>query len=140
MKLPYCELNEIKTFSEEISQIHQQCFQNCNTWKTRNIGSLFPLKNKNDYKLCVICKIAYSCHSGCIGETKRNAEVRWNVHNNSPKPSKHLQSNINHCFTWTVISNVPKNAKIRKNLEASYTALWKPDLITQKDFETFSFI
>ena len=28
-----------------------------------------------------------------------------------------------------------KNAKTRKNLEASYNALWKPDLNEQKDFE-----
>ena len=28
-----------------------------------------------------------------------------------------------------------KNAKTRKNLKASYTALWKPDLNEQKDFE-----
>ena len=28
-----------------------------------------------------------------------------------------------------------KNAKTRKNLEASYIALWKPDLNEQKDFE-----
>ena len=28
-----------------------------------------------------------------------------------------------------------KNAKTRKNLKASYTALWKPDLNEQKDLE-----
>ena len=28
-----------------------------------------------------------------------------------------------------------KNAKMRKNLEASYIALWKPDLNEQKDFK-----
>ena len=28
-----------------------------------------------------------------------------------------------------------KNAKTRKNLEASYIALWRPDLNEQKDFE-----
>ena len=81
-----------------------------------------------------------------IAETKRNAEVRWNEHNNptkSSEPEKHLQSNINHHFTWTIISNAPKNAKTRKNLEASYIAVWKPDLNEQKDFERlvlFSFL
>ena len=34
-----------------------------------------------------------------------------------------------------IISNAPKNAKTKKNLEASYVALWKPDLNKQKDFE-----
>ena len=67
------------------------------TWKTRNIRSLFPLKDKKDYKSCAIFKDCFcgSRHIGSrhIGETKRNAEVRWNEHNNptkSSKPSKYL--------------------------------------------------
>ena len=69
-------------------------------------------------------------------------EVGWNEHNNPMKRSelsKHLQSNISYCFTWAVISNVPKNGETRENLETSYTALQKGDLNKQKDFET-SFI
>ena len=53
----------------------------------------------------------FSCGSLYIGETKRNTEDRWNQHNNPPKssePSRHLRSNINHYFTWAVISNTPK--------------------------------
>ena len=92
-------------------------------WKTGNIRSLFPLKDKNDYKFCVIYKGDCSSDSCYLGETKRNAEVRWNEHNNptkSSEPSKHLRSNINLSFIWAVTSNAPKNAKTRKNLEASY--------------------
>ena len=58
-------------------------------WKTRNVQSLFPLKDKNDYKSCVF----YIDYSRYIGDTKCNAEVTWNEHNNSaesPEPSKHL--------------------------------------------------
>ena len=64
-------------------------------WKTRNIRSLFPLKDKNDCKSCVIYKGDCSCGSRYIVETKRNAENRWNEHNNptkSSEPSKHLRS------------------------------------------------
>ena len=92
------------------------------TWKTRNIRSLLTLKEKNDYKSCVVYKRDCSCGSRYIGETKRNTEVRWNKHNNptkSSETSKYLRSNINHHFRWAVISNAPKNAKTRKNLEAS---------------------
>ena len=99
---------------------------------------MFPIKDKNDYKSRVIYKGDCSCGSRYIGENKRNAEVRWNEHNNptkSTEPSKHLRSNINHYFTWAVISNAPKNAKTRENLEASYIALLKPNLNEQKDFE-----
>ena len=99
---------------------------------------MLSLKDKNDYKWCVIYKGDCSCGSRYIGETKRNAEVRWNKHNNptkSSEPSKHLRSNINHYFTWAVFSNAPKNAKTRKNLEASCFAFSKPNLNEQKDFE-----
>ena len=140
VEIPYCELNEIKSkhFLKKFHKFTNNIFRMVITWKTRNIRSLFPLKDKNDYKSCVIYKGDCSCGSRYIGETKRNAEVRWNEHNNptkSSEPSKHLQSNINHYFTWAVISNAPKNAKNRKNLEASNISLWKPDLNEQKNFE-----
>ena len=48
---------------------------------------------------------------GRITQTKRNAEVRSNEHNNPTKgsePSKHLRCNVNHYFAWAVISNAPK--------------------------------
>ena len=140
VEIPYCELNEIKSkhFLKKFHKFTNNSFRIVITWKTRNIRSLFPLKDKNDYKSCVIYKGDCSCGSRYIGETKRNAEVRWNEHNNptkSSEPSKHLRSNINHYFTWAVISNAPKNAKTRKNLEASYITLWKPDLNEQKEFK-----
>ena len=53
------------------------------------------LKDKNDYKSCVIYKGDCSCGSRYIGETKRNVEVRWNEHNNPTKSSelsKHLRT------------------------------------------------
>ena len=61
-----------------------------------------------------------------------------NEHNNpakSSEPSEHLRNNFDHCVAWTIISNAPKNAKAKKNFEASYIALRKPDLNEQKDFE-----
>ena len=39
------------------------------------------------------------------------------------EPSKHLQANPNHEFTWEVLMNAPLNNKKRKNLEASQIAL-----------------
>ena len=57
-----------------------------------------------------------------IRESKSYAEVRCSEHNSptkSPEPTKQLRNNINHCFTWAVISDAPKNAKTKKNLEAS---------------------
>ena len=59
------------------------------TRKTRNMRSLFSLKDKNDYKSYVIYKRVCSCVSRYIGEAKRNTEVRWNEHNNPTKIQNH---------------------------------------------------
>ena len=58
------------------------------TWKTRDIRSLFPLKDKSDYKSYVIHKGDCSCGSRYIGETKRYTEDRWNQYNNPTKSSE----------------------------------------------------
>ena len=99
VKIPYCELNEIKSkhFLIKFHKFTSSSFRMVITWKTRNI-----LKDKNHYKSCVTYKGVYSCGLRYIGETKSNLEVRWNEHNNPTKCSelsKHLRRNINHCFT-----------------------------------------
>ena len=44
-------------------------------------------------------------------------------------------------FSWAIISNTPKNAKTRKNLEeTSYIALWKTDINEQEDFERLALL
>ena len=95
VEIPYCQLNEIKSkhFLKEFHKSTNNSSRMAITWKTRNIRSLFPLKDKNDYKSCVFYKGDCSYGSCYIGETKRNAEVRWNKHNNptkSSESSKHL--------------------------------------------------
>ena len=87
VEIPYCELNEIKSkhFLKKFHKFNNNSFRMVITWKTRNIRSLFPLKDKNDYKSCVIYKGDCFCGSRYIGETKCNAEVIWNEHNNPTK-------------------------------------------------------
>ena len=107
-------------------------------WKTKQVKSLFPLKDKNIHPSCVVYKGTCSCGETYIGETKRNASVRWEEHNNPTKnsePAKHLKSNIDHVFNWVILCMASKNCKVRRNLEASYIALLRPTLNEQKDFE-----
>ena len=79
VEIPYCEINEIKSkhFLRNFHKFINNSFRMVITLKTRNIRSLFPLKGKNDYKSCVIYKGDCFCGSRYIGESKRNAEVRW---------------------------------------------------------------
>ena len=90
------------------------------------INSLYDIISEKKLVFHSTCKIVV------------DAELRRNEHNNpakSSEPSKHLRSNINVHFTWAVITKAPKNAKIGKNLEGSFIALWKLDLNKQKDFK-----
>ena len=77
------------------------------------------------------------CRSRYICETKRNVEVRWNEHNqlkaqNHQNTFEATSTTILHDLSFQMLQ---KNAKTKKNLEASYIALWKPNLNEQKDFE-----
>ena len=65
-----------------------------------------------------------------------NVEVRYSEHNHpsgKSEPSKHLYQNINHVFTLSVICSAPKIDRTRKNLEAFYIALMRPNLNEQCD-------
>ena len=110
-------------------------------WKTRNVRSFFPLKDRNRYQSCKIYKGVCSCGATYIGETERNVSVRWNEHNHpdgKSEPSKHLRENIDHEFTWSVISDAPKNMRTRRNLEASFFGLYKPSLNEQLESNTLN--
>ena len=87
VEIPYCKVNKIesKHFLKKFHKFTNTSFRIVIAWKTRNIRSLFPLKDKNHYKSCVIYKDDCSCILRYFGETKRNAEVRWNEHNNPTK-------------------------------------------------------
>ena len=100
-------------------------------WITRKMKSLLKLKDKC---LHPACKIYYGvCRGGetYIGETIRNLESRWNQHNMSSEqsyPSKQLNGDITHHFSWSSICRTPvKNFK-RKILQAFFITLLKPTL------------
>ena len=117
VEIPYCEMNEIKSkhFLKKFYKFTNNSFRMVITWKTRNIRSLFPLKDKNDYKSCVIYKGDCFCGSRYIGETKRNAKVRWNEHNNPTKSSEH--QNIFEATSSTILHG-PSFQMLQKMLRA----------------------
>ena len=47
-------------------------------WLTRKVKTLFTVKDKYPHHACKICKDVCSCVESYIGETVRNAELRWN--------------------------------------------------------------
>ena len=102
-------------------------------WSTRNIKSLFPLKDKVVHQIYEETWVIYegkcSCGLSYIGETKRNSEVRWKEHEDpagKSEPAKHLIENTYHQFTWKVLSVTPSYFRRRKIQEAFFIALRKP--------------
>ena len=71
-----------------------------------------------------------------IGETIRNIETRWKEHNtpsDKSNPSKHINSHLDHIFTWSIICNALTNKFKRKIMEAYFIAINKPTLNDQLD-------
>ena len=138
LQVPFCEANEkrSKNFLNKFYNFTNEKFKLIIRWRTRNLKSLFPLKDKDLHPACKIYKGICSCESTYVGETKRNVEVRYSEHNHpsgKSEPSKHLYQNINHVFTWSVICSAPKIDRTRKNLEAFYIALMRSNLNEQCD-------
>ena len=71
IKIPYYELNETKSkhFLKKFHKFTNNSFKMVIMWKTRDIRSLFPLKDKSDYKSCFIYRRDCSCDARYIGET-----------------------------------------------------------------------
>ena len=90
-------------------------------WKTRKLKSLFPLKDRIKHKANIIYKGICSCKESYIGETKRNAEIRWKEHcsNNDKKSevAEHLLTNPGHTINWKVVQ---KPQQLRTNCATIY--------------------
>ena len=72
---------------------------NKDIWQTRQIKSLFNLKDKNTHRSHEVYEGYCSCGVDYIGETKRNAEVQIDEHSNLSNDSetaRHLRENPTH--------------------------------------------
>ena len=130
--------NTVKRFLDKLQSFVHHKFDIAVKWFTKKIRSLFRLKDKKS--ACKIYEGICSCSANYIGETKRNVETRWNKHENLNKdaePAKHLRKFPYHKFYWKTLLKAPTNAKLRKILESSMTALKQPSLNEQLDFDQF---
>ena len=81
-------------------------------WNTRKIQSLFSLKDKVQDLICFIYKFIYSGGEMYLCKIIRNFKIRWDEHNDVSKnsePAKHLARNIEHKFSWYVLTRAPEN-------------------------------
>ena len=114
-----------KHFIEKLQNFTNNKFKFRIICDTRNVRSLFPLKDRVNHTSCVIYQGTCSCGLTYTRETNRNACIRWNEDENPSKesePAKHLVLHPTHEFTWCVVSSAPQSSKKRKILEAFYIA------------------
>ena len=136
IRLPYSPGNEVdvKRFIRNLETFTQDRFSFIIIWSTRNIRSLFPLKDRNIHPSCVIYEGTCSCGAKYIGETERNAKIRWGEHekkDGTSEPAKHLKGFPTHHFTWRILARASRHWKRRKILEAFFITINKPKLNDQ---------
>ena len=100
IRIPYCKTNELYIYKMLRKLEHFSDYEITFKviWITRNIRSLFPIKDKTNHISNVIYKGECSCGSIYIGETVRNANIRWEEHeaiDGKSEPAKHLVNNNN---------------------------------------------
>ena len=112
-QLPFCKTNErkIRSIINKLEGFTNNKVKLIYHWKTRKLKSLFPLKDTIKHKANIVYKGTCSCNESYIGETKRNAVIRWKEHcsNNDKKSevSEHLLKNPGHTIDWQVITSAP---------------------------------
>ena len=90
-QLPFCKTNEqkIKSIVNKLEEFTNTKVKFIYHWRTRKLKSSFPLKDRIKHKVHIVYKGICSCNESYIGETKRNAEIRWKEHySNNDKKSK----------------------------------------------------
>ena len=136
--LPFSPSNESfrKTLVSKLNYFtNEKCKFNV-VLNTRKVQSLFSLKDKVSYYSCAIYRGDCSHDQNYIGQTVRNAEIRWNEHEDKNRKSeavKHLKENPTHKFRWTIISKASENFRKCRVLEAYFVKTICPTLSEHLD-------
>ena len=139
VRLPFCPKNEeiSQMFLQKLDHYTENRYNFKIIWNTRNIRSLFPLKDRVDHLSCVIYQGTCSCGEIYVGETNRITDIRWKEHTNptpSAKltdPAKHVLENPTHTFQWNVLTHAPQQRSKRLILEAYFIAKMQPKINIQ---------
>ena len=116
-QLPFCKTSEqkLKSIVIKLEEFTNNKVKFIYHWKTKKLKSLFPLKDRIKHKANIVYKGICSYNESYIGETKRNAEIRWKEHcsNNDKKSevAEHLLKNPGHTINWQVITTAPTTSR-----------------------------
>ena len=98
-------------------------------WKTKNIRSLFTLKNQTSHVSSAVYEAKCNSGENYIGETGPNVTIRRDEHSDTGKnsePAKHLNQFPEHRFNRKIFRRVPNKVRQRKIHEAYYVMCTRP--------------
>ena len=77
--LPFCHSNEhyALKFIRKLEGFTKEKYFFVIIWKTKNIRSLFDLKDKTNHVSSVLYEGKCNCGENYNGETRRNVTIRW---------------------------------------------------------------
>ena len=110
-------------------------------WSSRNIKSLFPIKDRVEHLFCVIYEGKCLCGRRYLGETIRNSDIPWSKLESTTdksEPAKHFADSKSHMFTREVLASGPLHFLKNKILEALFITKLKPDLNDQIEHHALS--
>ena len=122
-----------KRFIKKFHEFTNNSYEIRIKWLTKWVKQLFKLKSSNPHPPCVIYE-GICLWKTYIGKTRRNAELRWEEHENTSKdsePAKHLKENLSYKFSWKILFAATENKRSSNILEASKIALKRPSLNEQ---------
>ena len=125
IRIPFCQSNEHYTFKfiRKLEGFTKAKYSFVIIWKTRNIRTLFNLKDKTSHVLSVVYEGRCNCDKNYIGETGRNVIIKRNEYSDISKnsePTKHLYGFPEHSSNWKILRRIPNNLRQRKIPKAHY--------------------
>ena len=124
IEIPYCDKNEFasKQFIKKFKKFTNDKCDIRIKWLTRKMKTFFDLKDLFLHPALKIYKGVCICRGTYIGESIGCVETGWKEHN-TPQINqiklKHVNSNLDHIFTWSIICNAPTNKFKWKIIEAN---------------------
>ena len=110
-------------------------------WKTRNIRTLFNLKDGTSHVSSVVYEGKCNCDENYIGETGQNVAIRWDKHSDIGKnsePTNHLYQFSKHSFNWRILERIPNKVRQRKIHEKYCVIRLHPPLNNQLELTSFT--
>ena len=143
IRIRFCQSNEhyALEFIRKLESFTKEKYSFARIWKTRDIRSLFNLKDKASHLSSVVYE--GKCNSGKngIGGADRNVTIRLAEHidiGKNSEPAKYLNQFHEHRFNWEILGRVLNNVRQRKIHDAYYLMCMYPTLNNQLELTSLT--